>query len=878
MSLDTLNAAGIEEGLTRWASNPGPEPQPGFSAIGFLSAGAQGIPAAVLQAGASAVDAMSGYGNIQAASGGSAGGMFSVPSAEEQKQEAAARERMLKGDNQSVAVGNQVRSKVADFAPDPLTSHKADQVMYGLTRFGTKAIAAVGTMGPAGALLLGLEEGNTVTQELRGKGVDTETAVKVGAVQGGLASVGAVLPLAGKTVLGTVGLVGVGGPGSYMAQEALSREILQAAGYQNEASLHNPFDPLGLTLSAVIPGAFGAFHLRSNFKRAEAVKAGTVPLEQLKPEEMRALKYDDPRLDKLASQTAEKYGVPPALLLAIKNAGEKSGPTAVSGKGAQGVMQFMPGTAKEMGLADRTDPVASIDAGARYLRKLYDAYGSWDAAVTHYNGGGAQAAIVRGGGKPTAKETIGYLDRVQQFVREQTANEAAQHPEAVDAARVVALNDTMARSLPDTPDATAQVFRAADIVGESGGRAAQAEMAPGAEIPRAGGLGQADRAIEDRLARRLGTDMAAAADDYAKLPDSMGGKILNTDVARELSPDYLADRTRSAAVHEPASWFVKQLYEHKLAELKPGERVVFTSGGTGAGKTTAIQSIDAARQLQDGAAIVYDTNMNSLASAVSKIEKALKAGAEVHIVHVQRDPVEALVKGALPRAMRQEQQFGSGRTVPLAEHARTHRGAAEVIQQIAGRYADNPNVHIAIIDNTRGKGGAQLADLGFVRGFDYNGAEGKLYEALDQQFQAGRISEAVYRATGERQGLGQASGRADGPGPEQGHGREADNALPDARSVSAAGDELAPRGETLGRTPGDTPTSSDASASQSGTLDQALVQKLAAEQPDLEVILPGTEERISVGEAMKRIADEQKQDRQWADLVRVATECALTAG
>jgi soluble lytic murein transglycosylase-like protein len=91
--------------------------------------------------------------------------------------------------------------------------------------------------------------------------------------------------------------------------------------------------------------------------------------------------------------------VPPALLLAVKNAGEKSGPTAVSGKGATGVMQFMEGTAKEMGLADRTDPVASIDAGARYLKKLHDAYGSWDAAVAHYNGGGAQAAIVRGGGR-----------------------------------------------------------------------------------------------------------------------------------------------------------------------------------------------------------------------------------------------------------------------------------------------------------------------------------------------------------------------------------------------------------------------------------------------------------------------------------------------
>lgn len=472
MSLDTLYADSIEQNLQSWAANPGPEPQQSFSVTSFLGAGLKGLPSAALEVGGSVSDLLSGFGAPLAASGVSAGGMFSLPSKEEQKQEAQAREQMLNGSFDTTG-GNIARRQASVFSPDPLTAHAADQVMHGLVRFGAKAVGAVGTMGPAGALVLGAEEANTVTQNLRAEGVDTVTAAKVGGVQGAIAGASAVFPLGGRTLAQTIGLVGIGGPGGYMAQEHFSRRILEEAGYLDQASLHNPFDPLGLSLSTVVPGAFGAMHLRGEAVRGKAVEGGTMPLAGMRPEELRSLRYDDPRLDAYASTTAERYGVPPAILLAIKNAGEKSGSTATSPKGAVGVMQFMPGTAKEMGLADRTDPVASIDAGARYLQKLYAAYGSWDAVVAHYNGGGAQAAIVRGGGQPTAKETIGYLRRVQDYVAQHSAGEAAKDPANVDAARVAALQDTVQRSLPDTPDAMAQVQRAADVVAESGGREAE---------------------------------------------------------------------------------------------------------------------------------------------------------------------------------------------------------------------------------------------------------------------------------------------------------------------------------------------------------------------------------------------------------------------
>jgi hypothetical protein len=85
-------------------------------------------------------------------------------------------------------------------------------------------------------------------------------------------------------------------------------------------------------------------------------------------------------------------------------------------------------------------------------------------------------------------------------------------------------------------------------------------------IPRAEGLSPEHADIQERFSRQVEENPAKAIEDYAKLKDSEGGKVLNTDVARELSPDYRKDRTASAAVHEPASALVKEMYRRKLAE------------------------------------------------------------------------------------------------------------------------------------------------------------------------------------------------------------------------------------------------------------------------------------------------------------------------
>lgn len=294
-----------------------------------------------------------------------------------------------------------------------------------------------------------------------------------------------------------------------------------------------------------------------------------------------------------------------------------------------------------------------------------------------------------------------------------------------------------------------------------------------------------------KLEKRIAGDFKGTVDEYSALKDSNGGQILNTDIARELSPEYRADRTRSADVHEASSAFVKQLYAEKLAQKTPAGKlpvVLFTGGGTGAGKSSGLKLLGS---LQAKAEIIYDTNMNKMASSVQKIEQALEAGRQVVIAYTFRDPVEALTSGALKRAMRMERDEGTGRTVPLAEHAKTHLGAREVIDQLAKKYADDPRVEIQAIDNSLGEGNARIVPVAEIPTLEHNEIERRLHDATEEEHRAGRISDAVYRGTTGReapQGMGGGSHAANGGQSErlgQGRGSEGSAGQGDPYSTDA---------------------------------------------------------------------------------------------
>jgi soluble lytic murein transglycosylase-like protein len=124
-----------------------------------------------------------------------------------------------------------------------------------------------------------------------------------------------------------------------------------------------------------------------------------------------------PILDAVIAESADFYRIPRALVRAVIATESNYNPWAVSERGAVGLMQLMPGTAREMFVADPFDPVQNIRGGVRYLRVLVNAFnGDLLRVLAAYNAG---PEVVRRtypseSGVPAIPETIEYVRRVLQ--------------------------------------------------------------------------------------------------------------------------------------------------------------------------------------------------------------------------------------------------------------------------------------------------------------------------------------------------------------------------------------------------------------------------------------------------------------------------------
>ena len=109
-----------------------------------------------------------------------------------------------------------------------------------------------------------------------------------------------------------------------------------------------------------------------------------------------------------------RYGVPDKLVAAVIRAESAFNPQAVSRKGAQGLMQLMPGTASVLGVRNSFDPRQNIDGGVRHLRGLIDRFGNnLPLAIAAYNAG--ERAVLSYGGIPPYPETQDYVTKVLRY-------------------------------------------------------------------------------------------------------------------------------------------------------------------------------------------------------------------------------------------------------------------------------------------------------------------------------------------------------------------------------------------------------------------------------------------------------------------------------
>jgi len=121
------------------------------------------------------------------------------------------------------------------------------------------------------------------------------------------------------------------------------------------------------------------------------------------------------KLESLIVHFASKFNLDIALIKAVIKVESDFNPQVVSSKGAQGLMQLMPETAREIGVNDPFNPSESIYGGSYYLRKMLDSFDSnLDHALAAYNAG--PTAVRRYGGIPPYKETQDYVEKVKYYL------------------------------------------------------------------------------------------------------------------------------------------------------------------------------------------------------------------------------------------------------------------------------------------------------------------------------------------------------------------------------------------------------------------------------------------------------------------------------
>lgn len=116
------------------------------------------------------------------------------------------------------------------------------------------------------------------------------------------------------------------------------------------------------------------------------------------------------RFGSLIDDAAERHGLDSALIEAVIATESSGNPLAVSPAGAKGLMQLMPGTAKDMQVSDPLVPAANINGGAKYLARMLDRFGSLPLALAAYNAGPSRVA--RHGGIPLIAEIEKYVAKV----------------------------------------------------------------------------------------------------------------------------------------------------------------------------------------------------------------------------------------------------------------------------------------------------------------------------------------------------------------------------------------------------------------------------------------------------------------------------------
>ena len=170
----------------------------------------------------------------------------------------------------------------------------------------------------------------------------------------------------------------------------------------------------GLIVALIHPVSAQEFSLFEHAVHPPKVESETETVRQYLPAVQArgktSISYREGLYMEAIAEAERRYGLPPNLLRALIWTESRFNPMALSPAGAAGLAQLMPATARELGVKNRHDPIASIDGGARYLRDMLNRFEAVHLALAAYNAG--PGAVSRARGIPRNGETPQYVRTV----------------------------------------------------------------------------------------------------------------------------------------------------------------------------------------------------------------------------------------------------------------------------------------------------------------------------------------------------------------------------------------------------------------------------------------------------------------------------------
>jgi soluble lytic murein transglycosylase-like protein len=172
---------------------------------------------------------------------------------------------------------------------------------------------------------------------------------------------------------------------------------------------------IGLALSSAADANIYKYHDdngRTYFSNIEPVVFVPKPIAKPAVKKLNKRVYTKEMIMRIAYAAAKRHGVDSKLVKAVIQTESAYHSTAISNKGAVGLMQLIPVTAERFGVVDRTDPFQNIDGGTKYLKHLLTLFkGNKKLALAGYNAG--ENAVIRHNRKiPPYPETINYVVKV----------------------------------------------------------------------------------------------------------------------------------------------------------------------------------------------------------------------------------------------------------------------------------------------------------------------------------------------------------------------------------------------------------------------------------------------------------------------------------